>query len=261
MHAHEHVLTLAEVAVDERDVLAIVDVVAVADHAPLAEVGRQARLGDAVHQPLVLQAVGDELGDGDEGEVVPIGERLELRPARRGAVVVEDLADDARRVQAGEPGQVHRGLGVADALQHPAVARPQRVHVARTTQVRAHRGGVHRHLNGGGAVAGADAGGHAEARRGIDAHGEGGAHGLGVVLGLRREPELIHPFAGEGEADHPLRLHHEVDHLGRDALGGADQVALVLAILVVRHDHETALADVLDRLLDGAERHASADPG
>ena len=44
---------------------------------------------------------------------------------------------------------------------------------------------------------------------------------------------------------------HEVDELGRDELGGAHQVALVLAILIVRDDDDLAVAQVLDRLLDG----------
>jgi hypothetical protein len=36
---------------------------------------------------------------------------------------------------------------------------------------------------------------------------------------------------------------HEVDRLGRDLVGGQHQIALVLAILVVDHDHHLAGAD------------------
>ena len=45
------------------------------------------------------------------------------------AVVVEHLADDGDRREAGEPGEVDRGLGVAAALEHAAGAGPQREHV------------------------------------------------------------------------------------------------------------------------------------
>ena len=46
---------------------------------------------------------------------------------------------------------------------------------------------------------------------------------------------------------------HEIDRLGRDAVGGDGEVALVLAVLVVDDDHELAGADVGDRLLDARE--------
>ena len=46
---------------------------------------------------------------------------------------------------------------------------------------------------------------------------------------------------------------HEVDRIRRRELGRDREVALVLAILVVDDDDEAALADLLDRLLDGRE--------
>ena len=59
---------------------------------------------------------------------------------------------------------------------------------------------------------------------------------------------------GQGEADQAAPVQgHEVDHLGRGQLGRADEVALVLAVLVVGHDDDLAVAQVVDRLLDGAE--------
>ena len=68
------------------------------------------------------------------------------------------------------------------------------------------------------------------------------------------EPELVAALAGERQADESAAVQrHEVDHLGRDQLGRAHEVALVLAVLVVRDDHDLAVAQVLDRLLDRAE--------
>ena len=46
-------------------------------------------------------------------------------------------------------------------------------------------------------------------------------------------------------------------HLGGDELRGADEIAFVLAILVVGDDDELARANVGDRLFDGAEWHGS----
>ena len=54
------------------------------------------------------------------------------------------------------------------------------------------------------------------------------------------KPELVHALAGERETDHPLRLQHEVDQRGRHELRSADQIALVLAILVIGDDDELA---------------------
>ena len=48
-------------------------------------------------------------------------------------------------------------------------------------------------------------------------------------------------------------LEHEVDVLRRNLLGGHDEIALVLAILVVDNDDELALAEILDGLVDGVE--------
>jgi len=52
---------------------------------------------------------------------------------------------------------------------------------------------------------------------------------------------------------------HEADVVGRYFLRGDDQVAFVLAVLVVDHDDELALLEVFDRLGDGGEAHPVVD--
>ena len=53
----------------------------------------------------------------------------------------------------------------------------------------------------------------------------------------------------EREADQAARaLRHEVDDLGRDQLGRADEIAFVLAIFVVGNNEHLTVADRLDRL-------------
>src|SRR3954464_8444504 len=46
---------------------------------------------------------------------------------------------------------------------------------------------------------------------------------------------------------------HEVDVVGADELRGHDEVALVLAVLVVHDDDHASRGDLLQRLLDGGE--------
>jgi hypothetical protein len=47
--------------------------------------------------------------------------------------------------------------------------------------------------------------------------------------------------------------HDEGNGFRRGVLGGHDQIAFVLAILVVHHDHHLAGADVGDDIFDGIE--------
>src|SRR5439155_19234991 len=55
-------------------------------------------------------------------------------------------------------------------------------------------------------------------------------------------------------ADPPARVRrHEVDVIGGDELGGHDEVALVLAVLVVDHDDHAPGGDLLERLFDRGE--------
>ena len=153
----------------------------------LAELGRDPRLGDAVDQLLGLEPVRDELRHGDEGEAVLLGAiawssgRRAIEPS-----AIQDLADDAGRNQAGQPGEVHAGLGLPDPLQHAAGPGAKREDVARAAQVGGHGGGIDGDVDRRGAVAGRDAGGHAEAALRVDADREGGGQLLGVPLGHLR---------------------------------------------------------------------------
>ena len=67
--------------------------------------------------------------------------------ARHRPVLVHHLADDARRYEPGQPGEIDRGLGLAGAQEHAAVARAQREDVAGPDEVLAARRGVDRDLD------------------------------------------------------------------------------------------------------------------
>ena len=67
--------------------------------------------------------------------------------------------------------------------------------------------------------------------------------------------ELVEPLPGERHADHARRVaHEERDLLGRGVLGRHDEVALVLAVLVVDDDDDLAPADGGDGVLDRCEQ-------
>ena len=77
----------------------------------------------------------------------------------------------------------------------------------------------------------------------------------------QRQVELVAALLGQRQADQAAAVAgHEVDRLGGHLLGRDRQVALVLAVLVVDHDHHPALAELRQRLLDGGERVAGRAP-
>src|SRR5262249_30512073 len=212
---------------------------------------------DAVHEPLVLQAVGDELGDGDERETMVPGEALQVGAPRHGAVGVQDLTDDAGRIEVREPGEIDAGLRLAHALQHAAGAGPQREDVTGPAQIAGHGGGVDGDADRCRAVGRRDARRDPEPGRRVDADRERGLVRLVVVLGHLRQAERLAALRGQRHADEAASVRrHEVDHRRADLFGRPDQIPFVLAPLVVGDDDELARANVRNRLFYCAERHS-----
>ena len=158
---------------------------------------------------------------------------------------MEHLADHRDRREAGEPGEVDRGLGVAAPLEHAARAGAQREHVARAAGSRsgAASGSRTRRIVMR-AVGGADAAARVDV---VDRHGE-----RGVAAGARRaapSAAISSSSSTLGVARHahePARpAQHEVDRLGRHPARRHREVALVLAVLVVDDEDHLAAADAL----------------
>ena len=72
----------------------------------------------------------DEIGDGADFELVFLGKLHEIRLARHGAVVLHDLANDARRFETGKAGQVHGTLSLTRSNQDAAISGAQWKYVA-----------------------------------------------------------------------------------------------------------------------------------
>ena len=108
--------------------------------------------------------------------------------------------------------------------------------------------GADRRADGGGAVGGRDAAPDAVPR--VDRHRERGAERRAVLAHHHGEPEPLALVLGERQADEsaPVRR-HEVDVLGRDALGGDAEIALVLPVLVVHEDDHAPGANLRRALL------------
>ena len=179
----------------------------------------------------------DELRDRDHVQAELPLELDELGQARHRAILVEDLADDTARVQAGEGGEVDRGFGVAGALEDATRAGEQREDVAGLHECFGLGLRVGEDRDGLRAVVGRDAGGNPFG--GVDGHREGGALRLAVLRHHLGDAQAAQLMLDGRDADEASRVtDHHVDGL-RGGLGGRHhEVALVLAVLVVGHDDE-----------------------
>ena len=134
VHPHQHVVPVAvgtragpgDIALDQGDMLDIFVDAGVPDGAELAVSRGDAGFGHPFDVLFVFAAPLDEIGDGDQREIVLVGEDAQLVGLRHRALVLlaDDLADRAGRLQAGHARQVDGGLGVARAPQHAAVLGP-----------------------------------------------------------------------------------------------------------------------------------------
>jgi hypothetical protein len=259
VHSHENAGVRSDVSQDERNMLVLIDVVAVAHDAPGPAFRRQASFGDTMHEALGLETMRYELGDGDESKAVLLREPFELGAASTRAVLAKNLADHSGWYEAGKASEINGCFGVSHTLKHASLAGTKRRDVAGTAQIRRNRLGIDSDTNGFGAILRAHSRGNTKPLICIDTDGESGAVLVGVELALLSELKVIGAIPRNRETNPPARLaDHEVDHLGRDKLSRADEIAFVLAILIVSDDYQLAGLDVGYCLFDSSELHESS---
>src|SRR5580704_11134595 len=256
VHPDQHILASSNITEDQRDVLMLIDIVAIPDDAPGSVLQWQPRLGNPMHEPLGAQSIRHQGRHGDERDAVGRRELFEVLPLGHRAIDVHDFANHPGGIESGESCEVHRGLGMSHALQHTTSPRAELVDMPGADQITRHAPRIHRHPNGRGAITRADAGRHAIARGGVNRRRERRAHGLGIHFGLWRKSQVLDALWRQRQANQTAGVEQqEIDHLRRDLFGRADEIALVLAILVIGDQHELAGANVRDRLLDRCKAH------
>src|SRR4030095_5438186 len=98
------------------------------------------------------------------------------------------------------------------------------------------------------------------AATGVHADGERGAERRGVVVDHHGDLQLVEPLRKHGHAHEAAPVHdHEVDGLGRRLVSCHEEVALVLAVLVVHHDENPPRANFLHRLFNPRELALTLD--
>ncbi len=142
---------------------------------------------------------------------------------------------------------------MSGARQYAARVRDQRKHVTRLDDVPRSCARRTRDANGVRAIGGRDARGHTFGR--LDRNGEVGPVHRAVHRRHGRELQLARALFGDRHADEAAsETRHEIDDLGRDGVGGDDEVAFVLAIFLVDQDDDTARAQLADDFGNRAHR-------
>ena len=179
--------------------LLVTEELAVGHRLELAEIGRKSHGDHALDELLPPAPVLDEVGDGDHLQVVPLAERREVGHTGHRPVVVHDLADDARRVEACEPCEIDRRLGLTGAPQDAAPFRAEREDVTRLHEIVRDGARIDRDLDRPRAIVRRDSRRHALAR--LDRDRERRPERCLVVVGHRAELELVAALRGQAEAD------------------------------------------------------------
>ena len=256
MNARQHRTAARDLALDQSHVMVALEpaLVEMELESPL---GRRQRDGHQTpHEQFLLATMGDEVLDREDPQVVLLAEALEIGQAGHAPILAQDLAYRGDRLKAGQRAQIGSGLGVAGAAQHAARHRAQREHVAGAVQVLRARARVRERAQRAGAVEHRGAGRGAAPR--VDRFRERRAE-LGRVLRHHQlELEPVRDLGIHGRAqDAAAVLDGEVHHLGRRALGGEHDIALVLAIGVVDDDDHLVRGDAPHRLFDGQEHRGA----
>jgi hypothetical protein len=247
---------LVYVATDKRQVHGIADVVMKGHDAEVAKFRRHQAFTDTLDRGFMLGTVADEIGDGANLESMPVGELLQFRQARHGAVFIHNLANDARGFQSRHAREIHAGLGVSGARQHTAALRHQWKDMPRLYDIARYGIAFDCRLDGACAVGSGNAGGNALRR--FDGNGEIGRTPVMRVADHERQVQLTATFLGQGEADQSAAVtRHEVDVFRTRMHGGHHEVAFVFAVFVVhQNDHATAFY-LVNNLGYRAYRHKS----
>ena len=136
--------------------------------------------------------------------------------------------------------------------QHAAILCIKRIDVTWTSETFRTAVGVSQGADGGSTVMAAHARGATFKK--VDGHGERRAQHTGVFLHLMFEFQLVAALDGDRCTEHTATIVEHIVHLfGGDHFSGHDEVAFVFPVLVIHHDNELTVLEVLYGLFDGGE--------
>src|SRR5712692_4445655 len=101
MYADEYILPVSYLDANKSDVRLLVDLILERVKTEFSVFGWQLCGGHALYHRLCTHPIGNQVGDGDEWNVMSPRKTTELWHPSHGAVLVHDLADHAGRMEAG----------------------------------------------------------------------------------------------------------------------------------------------------------------
>ena len=176
----------------------------------------------------------DEFLDGDDLQVVPLGNLQQSLAARPITVLVQNLTEHPGRGQSRHASQVDGGFGMAGPSQHTTLFGQQQMHVPGAHEVLGTGLGVRNRPDRHRTFFGGDPGPHA----GV-VQGRHKGRPERRRIGLHQWPHF-ESSTGVGQHRHAEltpATHHEIDHIRRRLLGSANEVSLVLSVFRVHHNH------------------------
>ena len=117
---------------------------------------------------------------------------------------------------------------------------------------------VDRHLNGARPVGCRDTSGNADGS--LDRDGEVGTEARAILLNHEWEVEPVGDGLIEGKADEsPSLTRHKRNRLRGGKLSSADEIALVLTLLIINNNHHAACSIVAYGLFNSGADHRTSD--
>ena len=105
MDAHQNGrCSLFGIALNDGHMLATIKFIAIADRPEIAEGARQPGFGLAAHKALGIKAIANQVGNGNQPQPMALGVGHQLGQAGHGSVMVLDLTDNTRWIEARQLG-------------------------------------------------------------------------------------------------------------------------------------------------------------
>jgi len=209
----------------------------------------QISLNNALNEQLFFYPVAYEVGNRDYPEFVFLGKHFQFRHSSHRAIVIHYLADHRCRLEPGDPSDVNARLSLPDPYKNAAAFCPKRKDVARASKVGRPCCRIYRCADGPGPVRGRDPGRHAFTS--LDRYGESGAHRGSIRCCLGKKLKLVTTLFCKRQTYEAAAVNsHEIYHFRRHQFGRADQVSLVLAILIVDDNDHLAIPYIAGGFFD-----------
>ena len=228
-------------------VMMIINLCTIEEHPEFTKIRRHIDLLLPEDEFFALPTMGDQILDRADLETMLFPEFQKIGKSGHGSVCIQDFTDHARWIESRKFGQINPCFRVARSFEDATLRRLQGKEMTRLTEIAWARLWVGQHFDGGGAIAGADAG--CDAVGGI--HGDGEISGMEfAIMGHHAlEPEMSGPLFGDWNADQATTVGgHEINSLRSHFGGGHHKVPFVFTILVIGHDHHPPLPDLINDL-------------